>query len=94
MKKPILCFFACVMINTILAQGSLEEVMEKRAREFHKVLGLSDKELYKKFMKENYTKEYLEKPVKLNRVESDSDGGNSTEKDKSLDNDNKVEFIC
>jgi hypothetical protein len=52
------------------AQEGMEKAMEGRAKEFYKTLGKSDLEEYKKFMKENYTKSFLEKPVKVNRQTS------------------------
>lgn len=62
--------------------------MEKRARELYRVLGLTHKEAYKKFMKENYTREFLERPVKLNRVVSESDGASATTSSDSKPADN------
>lgn len=80
------------MTNLPIGQNTMEKIMESRAREFHKVLDLSDKESCKKFMKENYTKEFLEKPIKLNRLMSGSDGGNSLA-NRSQDNlDTKAEM--
>ena len=48
--------------------------MENRAKGFHKALTLSDKESWKKFILENYTKTLIEKPMKA-RVASDGSGG-------------------
>lgn len=89
MKISILSICALFVVLSLHAQDTMDDVMDKRAREFHRVLGLSDKEAYKNFMKENYTKEYLEKPLKVNRVVKESDGSSSTttsDKDTSLDN--------
>ena len=88
MKKIVLLLVSLVgMITLSGAQDAMETVMEGRARELYRVLGLTDKAQYRKFMQENYTKTFLEKPVKMNRVVSDSDGNNSsaTQEDKSKD---------
>ena len=49
----------------LVAQESMEQIMEKRARELFRVLSLPDREAYKKFMKENFTKEFLERPMAM-----------------------------
>lgn len=87
MKGILFLVFGFMILNAP-AQDTMEQTMEKRARELHRVLGLSGKEDYKKFMTENYTKEFLEKPVKLNRVVSDSEGNSATTSsdNKPMDN--------
>lgn len=79
-----LIFVSIAFIGT--AQGSAEKIMESRARELHRVLGLSSKEDYKKFMRDNYTKALLDKPVKMNKQVSDSEGGNESSKSEGMDN--------
>jgi hypothetical protein len=89
MPRRLLFLLLCLVCASVSAQDSAEQIMEKRAKELYRVLGLSDKESYKKFMKENYTKEFLEKPIKLNRMVSESDGGSATtsaKEEKALDN--------
>jgi hypothetical protein len=86
MRKYALSVSMLLLVSGIFAQNSMQQIMEKRARAFHKVLSLTDTESYKKFMRENYTKAYLEKPIKLNRVVNDSDGGSTGDKEKPLDN--------
>ena len=72
------------MVNA-LAQDSKETKMEARARELHRVMGLSDKEQWKKFMKENYTKSLLERPVKSAVETTDKESSSST-KTSTADN--------
>lgn len=68
-----------------MAQDSMEQIMEKRARELYRVLGLAQVDDYKKFMRENYTKALLDKPVKMSRQVNDSETGDS-QSSKKVDN--------
>jgi len=52
------------MISNLSAQDSRTKVMEKRAREFHRAIGLGDKEQWKKFIMENYSQALIDKPMK------------------------------
>jgi len=84
MKNLLLIFCSLAMVNA-LAQDSKETKMEARARELHRVMGLSDKEQWKKFMKENYTKSLLERPVKSAVETTDKESSSST-KTSTADN--------
>lgn len=46
------------------AQDTMEKVMEKRARELHRVICLDDPAQWKKFIRENYTEALINKPMK------------------------------
>lgn len=46
--------------------------MEKRAREMHRVLGINDPALWRKFIQENYTQALIDKPM---RATVQTDGG-------------------
>ena len=61
--------------------------MEKRAKEMHRVIGLTYKEQWKKFVKENYTQALIDKPMKA-RIESSENGSMSasTAETKAVDN--------
>src|SRR5689334_2762466 len=84
--KNRLPFILLMMIAfSAIGQDSMEKVMENRAREFYRVIGLTDKAAYKKFMQENYTQAFLEKPVKMSRVVSEGDE-TSTQTAKPQDN--------
>ena len=52
------------MLCHVSAQDSRNKVIEKRAREFHRVIGLDDKEQWKKFIAENYSQTLIDKPMK------------------------------
>jgi hypothetical protein len=85
MKKYLLIVFGLMGWNAF-AQDSQEKIMEGRARELHRVLGLANTEDYKKFMRENYTKALLDKPVKMKKQVSDSDGNNESSSSSAMDN--------
>ena len=51
--------------------------MESRAREMHRVIGLSDKQQWKKFIKENYTQALIDKPMRA-VVQTSDNGSTST----------------
>ena len=64
MKK----FYTFILMSTICittySQESMEKVMEKRAREMHRVISVTDREQWKKFIKENYTQALIDKPMR------------------------------
>jgi hypothetical protein len=49
---------------TVHAQDSMEKVMERRARELHRTIGLPNKEDWMKFVKENYAQSLIDRPMK------------------------------
>ena len=85
----LLCFFAFV---SAIAQNKKQVIIEKRARELHRVIGMNDKELWKKFMTENYTKAMLERPVttKVQTTDKESTSSSSTETADNLEDKLKV----
>lgn len=48
----------------VSAQEVRNKAIEKRAREFHRVIGLEDKGQWKKFITENYSQALIDKPMK------------------------------
>ncbi|HEY5916981.1 MAG TPA: hypothetical protein VIU13_06245 [Chryseolinea sp.] len=82
----LICVFAFV------AQDKKKTIMENRARELHRVIGVKDKELWKKFMRDNYSKAMLEKPVKSNieTEEKESTTSATTESADQLEEKAKV----
>lgn len=72
MKSTILLFSLLLAGSAACAQDSMEKVMESRAREMFRVIGLDDKESWKKFITENYTRALIEKPMQAKR---DTGGG-------------------
>lgn len=85
----LLCLFASV---SAIAQNKKQVIIEKRARELHRMIGLNDKEQWKKFMNENYAKAMLERPVttKVETSEKESTSSSSTETADKLEEKVKV----
>lgn len=75
MKRLILIVIIFGLGLPLLAQEI--QVMEGRAREMHRVIGLSDKEQWKKFIKENYTQALIDKPMRA-VVQTSDNGSTST----------------
>ena len=74
MKRLILMLIIFGSGTPLLAQDI--QIMESRAREMHRVIGLSDKEQWKKFIKENFTQALIDKPMRA--VTQTSDSGNTS----------------
>ena len=88
MKRLILIVAILGLGTPIIAQESAEKVMEKRAREMHRVIGLDDKEQWKKFIKENYTQALIDKPMRAVTETSDNSSTDASSKSqpKAADN--------
>ncbi len=76
--KKVYLFGAIILVSVNGFTQTLEQTMEKRAREFHRVIGLTDKEQWKKFIQDNYTKTLIEKPMKAKTVK-EGEAGNASE---------------
>ena len=57
-----------------------DEIISRRATEFHRVLTVKDEDLWRQFMKDNYTTALLERPVRA-KIAHDG-GGNATPDEK------------
>lgn len=82
--KFILTILALVIVSSSLAQEIT--VMEKRARELHRVIGLDDKQQWIKFIKENYTQALIDKQQSM-KVQSNENGTVSTSKEEIKESD-------
>lgn len=63
------------------AQESMATVMEKRAREMHRVINLNDKQEWIRFIKENYTQTLIDKQQTM-KVQSSENGNTTTSKEE------------
>ena len=79
MKKVFAFLVFSLVWFGVRAQETMPQVMEKRAREMHRVLCLPDKDQWKKFITENYTQALIEKPMK-SQVSKGDDSGTTVEK--------------
>lgn len=82
--KLLLTILVCVIASTLWAQEI--PVMEKRAREMHRVIGLDDKQQWIKFIKENYTQALIDKQQTM-KVQSNDNGNVSTSKEEMKEED-------
>jgi hypothetical protein len=79
-------FLICCCFAIVSACGQNKQAtMEKRARELHRIMGLNDKEQWEKFMKENYTKSLLERPVKSSVKTTEKETESSTSTTSTID---------
>ena len=79
MKRIITVTFFGLLSFVIKAQETKEQVMEKRAREMHRVICLKDKDAWRKFIKENYTQTLIDKPMRA-QVSQSNDGSTTSDK--------------
>lgn len=73
--KRHLIFILVTLSASAYAQESMESVMEKRGRELIRVIGIDDKETWRTFIKENYTQQLIDKPM---RAKVETSNGSST----------------
>ena len=93
MKKVLTLLAVSLIMFSVKAQETMSQVMEKRAKEMHRVICLSDKEQWKKFIKENYTQALIDKPMKA-KVSKSDDAGTTVEKKEADNNlDGKVNMF-
>ena len=93
MKKIITLALFSIIGFGVKAQETKQQLMEKRAREMHRVITLSDKEAWRKFIKENYTQTLIDKPMRA-QVSKSNDGASTSDK-KEIGNslEGKVEMF-
>ncbi len=72
MKKIALVFCLILLASMAYSQESMEKIMEGRAREMYRVISLDEPDAWKKFIKDNYTKALIDKPMR-----SQIEGGSS-----------------
>lgn len=84
MKKLFIMLFLACLASGVQAQD--EKVMEQRAREMFRVISLNDPAEWKKFIKENYTKALIDKPMR-----AQVDGGASASSNSSQSHEGNIE---
>lgn len=78
MKLLITSIALLILVSTRAQEVS---VMENRARELHRVIGLDDKQQWIKFIKENFTQTLIDKQ-QTRKVQTNEDGKVSTSKEE------------
>lgn len=84
MKNLFIILFLASFISAG-AQDNAEKIMDNRVREFHKVIGLDDREAWKKFIRENYTDEFINKQSARRRVVDGDEKSETASNDKGTD---------
>jgi len=93
MRKIITLLAVSLIGFGVKAQETMQQVMEKRAREMHRVICLSDKEQWKKFITENYTQAFIDRAMKTQVSRSDNSGTSTEKKEIGSNLDGKVGMI-
>lgn len=93
MKKIITLLVFSLIGFGARAQETMQQIMEKRAREMHRVICLSDKEEWKKFITANYSQAFIDKPMKTQVSRSDGSGTSTEKKEIGSNLDGKVGMI-
>jgi len=89
MKKIITVLVFSLIGFGVRAQETMQQVMEKRSREMHRVICLSDKEQWRKFIKENYTQALIDKAMR-SQVSKSDDAATEEKKEIPSNLDGKV----
>jgi len=93
MKKISILFALSLIGFSIKAQETMQQVMEKRAKEMHRVICLSDKEQWKGFISENYAQTLIDRPMKTQVSKSDDSGTSAEKKETPSNLDGKVNMF-
>lgn len=93
MRKQILFILLLIIGVRGIAQDS--KIMEERAREMIRVISTNDRELWRKFIKENYTQALIDRSMKAKVSTSDTGTGNqSTETSAANNLEKKVDMFA
>src|SRR5690348_18156781 len=84
MTRLLLLLIVSTLSQPAFSQEAMEKAMEKRAREMHRVIGLNDKDEWKRFINENYTQRLIDKP--MHSKMQTADNGSALSEVKSEDN--------
>jgi hypothetical protein len=81
MARILIYLFLAGLVLDAKAQKPKDQTTSERAREMYRVIGVDDKEQWEKFVRENYSKELLERTIRSKVSTSTEDGqGKSEEK--------------
>ncbi len=93
MKNLVISLGLSLIVFHLHAQAPMQQVMEKRAREMHRVICLADKEQWRKFIKENYAQTLIDKPMHSQVSNSDNEGTTSEKKEIGNNLEGKVNMF-
>jgi len=93
MEKIITLALFGFMVFGVMAQETKQQAMEKCAKEMHHVICLSDKDAWRKFIKENYTQALIDKPMRAQVSKGDNTSTTSEKKDIDSNLDGKINMF-
>ena len=76
MKNTFVILLLLLTSSISYSQDDRNKVVESRCKELVRVIGVADREVWKKFIIENYTQELINKPVRTT-IQGGMAGGNS-----------------
>jgi len=71
MKTTLLLLVSLISFSSF-SQHASEKTLESRAREMFRVIQLSDKAAWKKFVKENYSQALIDRPMRQRREQNEA----------------------
>lgn len=74
MARILFLLFFAGLVFKVPAQKPRDQTTTERAREMYRVIGVDDNEQWEKFVRENYSKELLERTIR-SKVSSSTEGG-------------------
>ena len=86
MKHLVTCMILWALCQPAFSQESMEKVMERRAREMYRVIGLDSPDEWKKFIRENYTQALIDKPMQAKVNTGGSSGAETSSSSKESGN--------
>ncbi len=79
MKNILVSILLLSLAVVASAQDEMKKKMESRAEEMIRVIGLSDEQAYRKFIRENYSEEFINKPMRM-QIQGGEQPANTNEK--------------
>jgi hypothetical protein len=82
MVRILIFLFLAGLVFEAQAQKPRDQTTTERAREMYRIIGVDDKEQWEKFVRENYSKELLERTIR-SKVSSSTDGSQEKGEEKT-----------
>lgn len=77
MKTLVSFLFVFVAFNAI-CQSDNSKILEQRAKDFHNAISKNDKDVWRNYMKENFTPALIERPMRARVATTESDGNSNS----------------
>ncbi|HEY0741789.1 MAG TPA: hypothetical protein VGD40_10010 [Chryseosolibacter sp.] len=76
--KPIITLLLLSICSYAMCQKDNTQILEQRAKDFHVAISKDDKEVWRKFMNNNFTNDLIERPMRAKISTSENDGTNTS----------------